>query len=82
MSVCVCVYIHTQIDIDIQWDITSAIKKNAFESVLARWMNIQPVIHSGVSHKERSKYHILTRILGRTDGKAETLILWPYHAKS
>ena len=38
----------------------SAIKRNAFESVLMRWMNLKPIIQSDVSHKEKSKYHILT----------------------
>ena len=40
----------------------SAIKKNAFESVLLRWMNLEPIIPSGVSQKEKDKYHILTHI--------------------
>ena len=38
----------------------SAVKKNAFESVLMRWMNLEPIIHSEVSQKE--KYCILTHI--------------------
>ena len=42
----------------------SAIKRNAFESVLMRWMNQEPIIQSGVSHKEQDKYHILTQIYG------------------
>ena len=40
----------------------SAIKRNAFESVLMRWMNLEPVIQSEVSLKEKDKYHILTHI--------------------
>ena len=31
----------------------SAIKKNAFESVLMRWMNLEPIIQSEVSKKEK-----------------------------
>ena len=31
-------------------------KKNAFESVLMRWMNLEPIIWSEVSQKEKSKY--------------------------
>ena len=31
----------------------SAIKKNAFESVLIRWMKLEPVIQSEVSWKEK-----------------------------
>ena len=30
----------------------SAIKRNAFESVLMRWMNLEPIIQSKVSQKE------------------------------
>ena len=39
-----------------------AIKRNAFESVLMRWMNLEPVIQNEVSQKEKNKYHILTHI--------------------
>ena len=42
----------------------SAIKRNAFESVLMRWMNIEPTIRSEVSQKEKNKYHILTHTHG------------------
>ena len=41
-----------------------AIKRNAFESVLMRWMNLEPIIQSEVSQKEKGKYHILTHIYG------------------
>ena len=41
----------------------SAIKRNAFETVLMRWMNLEPIIQSEVSQKEKDKYHILTHIL-------------------
>ena len=37
----------------------SAVKRNAFESVLMRWMNLEPIIQSEVSQKEKNKYHIL-----------------------
>ena len=42
----------------------SAIKKDAFESVLMRWMNLEPIIQSEVSQKEKNKYRILTHIYG------------------
>ena len=42
----------------------SAIKKNAFESVLMRWMKLEPIIQSEVSQKEKYQYSILTRIYG------------------
>ena len=31
-------------------------KKNEFESVLVRWMNLEPVIQSQVSQKKKNKY--------------------------
>ena len=36
----------------------SSIKRNAFESVLMRWMNLEPIIQSEVSQKEKDKYHL------------------------
>ena len=42
----------------------SPLKKNAFESVLMRWMNLEPTIQSEVSKKEKHKYNILTHIYG------------------
>ena len=38
------------------------IKRNKFESVLVRWMKLEPVTQSEVSRKEKNKYHILTHI--------------------
>ena len=32
----------------------SATKRNAFESVLMRWMNLEPIIQSEVSQKEKN----------------------------
>ena len=40
----------------------SDIKRNTFESVLMRWMNLEPTIWSEVSQKEKDKYHILMHI--------------------
>ena len=42
----------------------SAIKKNAFGSVLRRWMNLETVIQSEVSQKEKDKYRTLTHMYG------------------
>ena len=42
----------------------SAIKRNAFESVLMTWMNLEPIIWSEVSQKEKDKQRILTHIYG------------------
>ena len=40
----------------------SARKRSTFESVLMRWMNLEPVIQSEVSQKEKDKYCTLTFI--------------------
>ena len=37
----------------------SAMKSNTFESVLMRWMNLEPIIHSEGSQKVKDKYRIL-----------------------
>ena len=42
----------------------SAIKKNTFESVLMKWMILEPIIQSEVSQKEKHQYSILTHIYG------------------
>ena len=42
----------------------SAIKENSFESVLMRWMKLEPIIQSEVSQKEKHQYSILTHIYG------------------
>ena len=42
----------------------SDIKRNAFESVLMRWMSLEPIIQSEVSQKEKDKYRILMHIYG------------------
>ena len=40
----------------------SAIKKNAFESVLMRWMKLELIIQSEVSQKEKHQYSTLMHI--------------------
>ena len=40
------------------------IKKNAFESVLMKWMKLEPITQSEVSQKEKHQYSILTHIYG------------------
>ena len=42
----------------------SAIKKNAFESVLMRGMKLEPIIQSEVSQKEKHQYSILMHMYG------------------
>ena len=41
-----------------------AIKGNKFESVVVKWMNLEPLIQSKVNQKEKNKYHILIHIYG------------------
>ena len=42
----------------------SAIKKNSFESVLMKWMKLEPIIQSEVSQKDKDQYSILMHIYG------------------
>ena len=42
----------------------STIKRNEIELFVVRWMNLESVIQSEVSQKEKNKYHMLTRIYG------------------
>ena len=37
----------------------SAIKKNAFESILMRWNKLEPIIQSEVSQEKKHQYTIL-----------------------
>ena len=40
----------------------SAIKKNAFDPVLMKWMKLEPIIQSDVSQKEKHQYRILMHV--------------------
>ena len=42
----------------------SVIKKNKSESVVVRWINLEPVIQSDASQEEKEKYCILMHIYG------------------
>ena len=53
----VVIHIHTM-------EYYSDIKWKAFESVLMRQMNLEPIIQSELSQKEKDKYHILMHIYG------------------
>ena len=48
-------YIHTM-------EYYSAIKNNAFESLLTRWMKLEPIIQNEVSPKEKHQYSILMHV--------------------
>ena len=50
----------------------SSVNKNAFESVLMRWMKLEPIIENEVSQKEKHQYSTLTHIYGiQKDGNDE-----------
>ena len=42
----------------------SAIKRNEIELFLVRWMDLESVLQSEVSQKEKNKYRMLTHIYG------------------
>ena len=46
----------------------SSIKRNECESVELRWMNLEPVIQSELSQKEKNKCHILLYLYGEGNG--------------
>ena len=50
----------------------SAIKKNTLESVLMRWMKLEPIIQSEVSQKEKHQYSILMHIYPVCETAKET----------
>ena len=52
----------------------SAVKRNAFESALMRWMNLEPIIQSEVCQKEKDKYRTLTHIYGIQKNGTEEFI--------
>ena len=52
----------------------SAIKRNTFKSVLMRCMNLEPIIQSEVSEKEKDKYCILMHIYGIQKNGTEEFI--------
>ena len=52
----------------------SATKRNAFESILMRWMNLEPIIQSDESQKEKDKYCILMYLYGIQENGAEEFI--------
>ena len=47
---------------ELNW--TELIKKNTFESVLLKWMKLEPILQSEVSQKEKHQYSILMYIYG------------------
>ena len=52
----------------------SAIKKTTFESVLMRWIKLEPIIQIEVSHKGKHQYSIVTHIYGlQKDGNDDAM---------
>ena len=52
----------------------SAIKNNAFESVVMRWMKLELTMQSEVSQKEKHQYNTLTHIYGiQKDGNNDPI---------
>ena len=42
----------------------SAMKRNKIELFVVRWVDLETVMQSEVSQKEKNKYHMLTHIYG------------------
>ena len=52
----------------------SAIKNNTFESVLMRWLKLEPIIQSELIQKEKHQYSILMNIYGiQKDGNDDPI---------
>ena len=51
----------------------SALKRNTFESVLMKWMNLEPIIQSVVSQKEKHQYCINAYIWDFGEGNGNPL---------
>ena len=51
----------------------SAIKRNGTELFVVRWMDLESVIQSEVSQKEKNKYHMLTHIY--MESKKKNMVL-------
>ena len=59
----VCVYICIQTYI-YTMEYYSAIKRNEIESFVEMWMDLETVVQSEVSQKEKNKYRILMHVCG------------------
>ena len=51
----------------------SAIKRNEIELFVVRWMDLESVIQSEVSQKEKNKYRMLTNMWGNQKKKKKVL---------
>ena len=57
----------TEIVVHIYNGILLSYKKKTFEFILMRWMNLEPIIQSEVSQKEKNNYLLLTHIYCRQE---------------
>ena len=53
----------------------SAIKRNEIESFVVRWMDLESVLQSEVSQKEKNKYRMLTHIYMESKKKKRKLLM-------
>ena len=58
------IYIYTHTYIHVYNGILLSHKKNETELFVVRWMDLETVIQSEVSQKEKNKYRMLTQICG------------------
>ena len=61
---CINRWMDKEVVVYITMEYYSAIKRNAFEAVLMKWMNLESIIQSKVSQKDEDKYRILGHIYG------------------
>ena len=59
----------------VQWNIT-AIKENTSESVLMRQMNLEPIVQSELSQKEKDKYCILMLVYEIQKDGTDDPVFW------
>ena len=55
---------HKEVVVHIYNKVLFSHKKNTFDSVLIRWMKLDPIIQSEVNQKEKNKYCILMHTHG------------------
>ena len=53
----------------------SAIKRNEIELFVVKWMDLESVIQSEVSQKEKNKYRMLTHIYGILKKQQQQMVL-------
>ena len=58
------IYTHTYIHIHIytQWNITQPLKMNEIMSFAATWLDLEIIILSEISQKEKDNYHMISLI--------------------